>query len=490
MGLYVRIVRMITALSLAFYAPAFAQPVLCQTTIEINDVGARVEVDGRVVTGLPVTIACKDKSQVIKITSSDNQVFTRVLPSAADFDVRDRSWNVYFRPQDNASMNASGNIAPTQQINLAKLDNTHAQLDTSVARDSQIMKELRAIRALLENFIKTHPEMKRPVQDLASNALRGVVDAPATLVSNVPSKVQDKAVPVSKVVSTDDQSSSAQDTTIKRQTNSIADASTSAAKSSTSSAEAAPLVKKSSVSDGQTTSVALSSDNSHSDTTKSAIDENKIVQPSSVLVPTDAPKKSEEKSSTRNPSSVVSLPVASSKPVTQIATFSENDDFHITATPKMAKNEIAKNKKNMKAESIEKYSFVETDALEIYSHVVLANEMNHAQVERSVSSIVEGTEVLSIKGNFVQLYSLSRKKFDSEQIGRDMNHGYGSDIAGTSLRFCHWQSKTNYSEWTRVLLGPFPNSEIAKQIVKLIGRDTFTVSNPKCARETASEVKI
>lgn len=111
-------------------------------------------------------------------------------------------------------------------------------------------------------------------------------------------------------------------------------------------------------------------------------------------------------------------------------------------------------------------------------------------VERAISSLSSGqASVVNYAGFYVQLHSLMKKNFDAGHVKNEIAK-HKTEVEGAALKFCKWRSRAETPVWTRVVVGPFSSADEAKQVVRLVGRDTFTVNNLNCYENELSEVEI
>lgn len=107
-------------------------------------------------------------------------------------------------------------------------------------------------------------------------------------------------------------------------------------------------------------------------------------------------------------------------------------------------------------------------------------------VSRNVNSVAAPV-ASHLQGYYVQLHAFSRKKFDTAAVQGEIikNRSVASAV---DLDFCKRPSQLARPDWTFVVYGPFPTAEVARSVVKMIGRDTFMVHNPECAQHIESRL--
>ena len=161
------------------FAPNFAMAQnACGIEVRANDAFAEVSVDGGAALSVPVEIKCQATPQVVRVTSSDKQVFTRVIPAAKDFGVGDRLWNVHFIPRTHVG-GSGGSVA--QAAPILPQDSYQAM----------ILKELVEIRRLFQGVVTARPELAGRVTKSLAKASRVISSdsGPASMSTEVMKRV-------------------------------------------------------------------------------------------------------------------------------------------------------------------------------------------------------------------------------------------------------------------------------------------------------------
>lgn len=80
-------------------------------------------------------------------------------------------------------------------------------------------------------------------------------------------------------------------------------------------------------------------------------------------------------------------------------------------------------------------------------------------------------------GFYVQLYTLSKKIYDTQRVLSDFKEGV-SAAKGSMMKFCKWQNSNG--EYMQVVVGPFINWSIASEVKTFIKRDSFVLKKVQC----------
>jgi hypothetical protein len=80
-------------------------------------------------------------------------------------------------------------------------------------------------------------------------------------------------------------------------------------------------------------------------------------------------------------------------------------------------------------------------------------------------------------GYYVQLYTLSKKIYDTKRVLSDFKEGV-SAAKGSMMKFCKWQNPNG--EYMQVVVGPFINWSTASGVKTFIKRDSFVLKKIQC----------
>ena len=73
----------------------------CGVIVHVNDIKAKIEVNGKRIKRPNAFVPCSSQVQVLKVTSKDKQVFVRTLPSLKKYKSRVRKYFVVFGSSNN-----------------------------------------------------------------------------------------------------------------------------------------------------------------------------------------------------------------------------------------------------------------------------------------------------------------------------------------------------------------------------------------------------
>ncbi len=110
-------------------------------------------------------------------------------------------------------------------------------------------------------------------------------------------------------------------------------------------------------------------------------------------------------------------------------------------------------------------------------------------LSRKVASSPPAKDFETIKGTFLQIRAFSGLKASQSSLNEQLSSLH-TPLAGRKIILCPSHVPSLKQNWTKVLVGPLVSLQEAQTLAKNIGENSFSVRDPKCAKNLTTQFKV